>query len=292
MNHLAQSEDINEVSSLLQINQLPVDLADPLIRKYPAMKIGVLSAVEFYIELLANKVMELINHCPSISQWVLTAPPLIKAPAAANLLCWRLHNHLRSRISNRVTLSAMTLQFIGDSEQIADEKDFKLRYEYSRNSLDERIKERSRLKDDISHRRRDFFNKGVIVVNDIKVTGTQQAHMNSSFAKVSPAALNWLYIVELDRTLGVKHPEIEHQINSSRLNTLEEFINVLKSDDHRFTARCISRVFNYSLDEFDRLLNEICEQKRQELYALALGEGRFSGAFFSDKFSRLQRRSS
>ncbi len=292
MNHLAQSEGINNVWSLLQINQLPVNFSDPLIHQYPAMKIGVLSAVEFYIELLANKVMKLIDDCPSITEWVLTAPPLIKAPAAANLLSWRLHDHLRSRISKRVTLSAVTLQFIGDSEQIVDEKDFKLRYEYSRNSLDERIKERSRLKDDIGHRGDDFFNKGIIVVNDIKVTGTQQEHMKNSFDKVNPAALNWLYVVEVDKTLGVEHPEVEHQINCSRLNTLEEFIDVLKSDDHHFTARCISRVFNYNLDQFDHLLNQLGDRKKRELYELAAGEGRFSGAFFRDKFSRLKQQAS
>lgn len=289
MNYIAQSEDINDVSSLLQVNQLPVDFSDPLIDKYPAMKIGVLSAVDFYIDLLADKVLTIIEAFPGIDHWVLTAPPLIKAPAAANLLCWRLYDHLDSKISNRITLSAVTLQFIGDSQEIADETDFKLRYEYSRNSLDERIRERNRLKDDINLRGREFSNKGVIVINDIKVTGTQQEHMKNSFDKVSPAALKWLYILEVDKALGIEHPEIEHQINSSRLNTLDEFINVLKSENHRFTARCISRVFSYSLDEFGRLLNEINDQKKQELYALAEEEGRFSGAFFSDKFSRLRR---
>jgi hypothetical protein len=192
MNNKPQSQGSNSVLSLKQLNRLPVDFTDPLLIQYPAMKLGVLSSVEFYIDALADRVGEIIKASADINKWVLTGPPLIKAPAAANLLCWLLYRHLQLRLSGRVKLSMVDLHFLGDSEQVMDQQDFKLRYEYSNNSLEQRIKERSRLRDDIHLHEHDFLGNGVIVINDIRVTGTQQEHMNSSFERVKPAALKWL----------------------------------------------------------------------------------------------------
>lgn len=288
MTNLPRNQDCNSVLSLKQLNQLPVDFADPLLIQYPAMKLGVLSAVEFYIEALAEKVSEIIEASTDIDKWVLTGPPLIKAPAAANLLCWRLYHHLQLRHSGRARLSMIDLRFLGDSEQVMDLQDFKLRYEYSNNSVEQRIKERSRLRDDIHLHEHDFLGNGVIVINDIRVTGTQQDHMNSSFERVKPAALKWLYILEVEQQLGITQPQIEHQINSSKFDTLDGFVDVLTSADHRFTARCISRAFNYDIDEFSSMLHSLSDQKRQNLYELAVGEGRFEGDFFADKFKLLK----
>jgi hypothetical protein len=144
------------------------------------------------------------------------------------------------------------------------------------------------LRDDIHLHERDFCGNGVIVINDIRVTGTQQEHMNTSFEHVKPAALTWLYILQVEKELGITHPQIEHQINSSRFDTFEDFVNLLTSADHRFTARCISRVFNYDLEEFSNVLQALSDQKRRALYELALGEGRFEGDFFVDKFKLLK----
>jgi hypothetical protein len=88
------------------------------------------------------------------------------------------------------------------------------------------------------------------------------------------------------------HPQIEHQINSSRFDTFVEFLGLLTSADHRFTARCISRAFTYDIDEFSRLLNALSVQKRQTLFELAVGEGRFEGEFFADKFKLLKQQCS
>ena len=292
MNNRLQNQGSKSVLCLKQLGQLPVDFTDPLLIQYPAMKLGVLPAVDFYLDALAERVGEIINASPSINKWVLTGPPLIKAPAAANLLCWRLYRHLQLRLSGRVILSMVDLHFLGTSEQIMDQQDFKLRYEYSNNSLEQRIKERSRLRDDIHLHEQDFSGNGVIVINDIRVTGTQQEHMNTSFGRVKPALIKWLYILEVENQLGINHPQIEHQINSSRFDTFDDFVELLTSADHRFTARCISRIFNYDTNDFFSLLSALSDQKRQSLYELAIGEGRFEGEFFADKFKLLKQQCS
>ena len=112
MNNKSQSQGSNSVLSLKQLNRLPVDFTDPLLIQYPAMKLGVLSSAEFYIDALADRVGEIIKASADINKWVLTGPPLIKAPAAANLLCWRLYHHLQLRLTGRASLSVVDLHFL------------------------------------------------------------------------------------------------------------------------------------------------------------------------------------
>lgn len=278
----------SQVGCLLKIDSLPLDFDQPLLANYPAMKIGEATAVAGYIDALVHKALQMMRSDPQYREWVLTAPPFIAAPAAANLLCWRTFEQLRSRLPDDYRLKLLDLHYASDESDVQDEADFKLRYEYSNNNLEQRIQERGRLRDDISRHAAQLSGRGVIIINDIRVTGTQQKFMQQSFDAVEVGTLKWLYLVEIDPKLGIKHPGIEHQINTSRLQSLDEFIHLLSSRGHRFTARCISRIFAYSFDDYQRVLHSLDITKLTELAKLAKGERRFGGDYFREKYNYLQ----
>lgn len=274
--------------SLKKIDSLLIDFDQALLVNYPVMKLGVVAGVEFYIEKLAVLARSVMQEHLDCKDWVLTAPPFIAAPAAANLLCWCLYDVLADQLPPSYSLSMIDLHYKNLPTGVEDDQDFKLCYEYSNNSVEDRVKERSRMQDDIGLHADAFEGKGVLIVNDIKVTGTQQDFLTSSFAAVSPARLHWVYILEVDRSLASEHPEVEHQINNSNIKSLDEYKQVIQLSDTHYTARCLSRLFNYQIDEFRSLLNALDSAQLSTILGYALGERRFEGAYFSEKLELLK----
>ncbi len=286
---VARKADISVTTQCLKrIDSLPVDFDQALFAHYPAMKMGVNSAVDTYIDPLADRVKKAMSAHPKCKDWVITAPPYLALPAAANLLCWKLAEVLKANLPDGNSLVMRDLHYASVESGVSDERDFKLRYEYSNNTVEERVKERSRLKDDIHQHSEDFAGKGVLVINDIKVTGTQQQHMTQSFERVQPAHIEWLYIFEVDIELGIQHPEVEHQINSSRLQAMHEYQQLICADDTQHTARCISRLYSHALNDFKILVDALGVEKRTYLLALIKAERRFDGDYFAEKTAYLE----
>ncbi len=275
---------------LKEIDSLPVDFDQALFAHYPAMKMGVGSAVDHYIDPLAGLAKNAMSAHADCKHWIITAPPYQAIPAAANLLCWQLLEVLNQSLPDDDSLTLLDLHYTNAQTGARDERDFRLRYDYSNNSIEDRIKERNRLQDDIVQHAAVLAGKGVLVINDIKVTGTQQRHMTQSFEQVKPVHVEWLYIFQVDTALGTKHPEIEHQINSSSLQTVAEYQQLICADDTRHTARCISRLFNHDLDDFKTLVDVLEPHKRTQLLALVKAEQRFDGDYFAQKIAYLKQR--
>ncbi len=285
------SEPIASVSSLQKIDQLAIDLEQDLFAHYPAMKLGRNEEVSFYAGQLATVANNLIKETGDCYDWVLTGPPYNVIPAAANLMAWRVYDLLKQSLNFRYQLAIVNLRLPKKTMVINNAQEFKTYYEYSNNSIQERIKERAKLhqgSDDIIEHEKDFSGRGVIVINDIKVTGTQQRFMQQSFAQVCPAHLHWLYVFDVDEDLGKSDPKIEHRINHSKLQTVNEFSEVICSENIEYTARCISRLFAYEVTEFEILLHQLNANKRAVLLDLAIREGRFKGDFFSEKIGILE----
>jgi hypothetical protein len=285
------SEPIASVSCLQKIDQLAIDLEQDLFTHYPAMKLGLDEDVSFYARKLAKVANNIIKKTEDCYDWVLTAPPYNAIPAAANLMSWRVYDLLKESLNSRQQLSIANLRLPKKSMVINNAQEFKTYYEYSNNSIQERIKERTKLQqnsDDIIKHKQDFCTRGVIVINDIKVTGTQQRFMQQSFAQVGPAHLHWLYVFDVDADLGKIDPKIEHRINHSKLQTLNEFIEVICSEKIEYTARCVSRLFAYETTDFEFLLHQLGAKRRALLLDLATREGRYDGDFFSEKIVLLE----
>ena len=288
----ASSTVSNHLQCLQTIDSLPLDLSRPLFFHYPTMKLGVSSAVDFYIDKLVDLALQSMLKAPECLDWVITAPLFNTAPAAANLLCWKMYKSLLKVLPKERHLSLVDLHLSPQRMKINSKKDFQTYYEYSSNSLEQRVKERSQLhqgSDDIVVKGDDFVGKGVLIINDIKVTGTQQMFMTRSFEKVKPASLHWIYIFEVDKALGVKHPQVESQINNSRVQSLEEFSDVICSDDTHQTARCVTRLFTYEMNDFEVLIKQLSARKRQTFFHYATEEGRFKGDYFIDKYTVLKK---
>ncbi len=266
-------------------------LKQPLAKHYPLMKLGSKTDIAFFADQLAPLAIAHIEANPQIKQWIITAPPHNVIPAAANYICWKIFEQLKQQPALADKLKQIDLKVPKQRMAIKDANDFKTFYEYSNNSIEQRIKERTRLHhgdDDIVIRGDEFKDCGIIVVNDIRVTGTQQEFMQQSFDRVGVADLQWLYIFEVEKQLGLDDPQVEHRINTAKVQTLEEYQAVFTSNDVNYTARCISRLFTHETDQFEHLLRQIDKPRQQQVLDFATREGRYEGEFFAEKFNLLK----
>ncbi len=273
--------------ALEEIRALPLTLDDPLYRHYPAMKLGQRQPIDFFSEKLCQLAASLIRREPD-AQWTITAPPYYQLPAAANLLAYRVRDLLQQQ---GMTVALIELRLNG--QHIArNQEEFNNYDNYSKNNLQQRIAERQKVQQmlDTDGQALHFQGRSVIIINDINVTGTQQSFIQKTLDELQVNACFWLYIFNVEKSLGTRHPEVEHQINNSQINDLDAYAAILADTQTQHTARCITRLFNESFDNFSNLVESLDKETCALIYQLAQHEGRYSSAIFNEKMALLASR--
>jgi len=260
------------VAALHIINGLPLDPDFPLFQHYPAMKLGVRESVREYARLLVPLAREVITRRPDSAEWVIAAPPFFGVPAGANLLAREVHHHLTVEFPSRVLIRATDLRrSIPTGAALQDARSGA----YSREGVDARIEECRRLYEDrtLALDPAVFRERAVLFINDINVTGTQQAFMARAFETVGPASVDWVYVIQVDPCLGRSSPELEHALNTLRLGTFEAFAEVVARADIDYTCRCIRRFMTSPAARLEPLVRELNDTRRRRIYDLATKEG-------------------
>jgi hypothetical protein len=259
-----------DITCLRRIGLAPIDPSDAIFGEYPAFKLGVISSVRHFAELLLPLVKELIASDSQNTDWILTAPAIAsKTPAAANLLCWelfRLSEEEQDSQTRKLTL--IDIQLDGESTSI-DWKDPTKPQDYARLDFADRVTERER-----SSRRLvsnpEFRGRPVLFVNDICVTGAQQHIMQQYFERAEAASVRWLYVIGVDPEVGRSNPEIEWQINFA---PFEDLLRMVAREQIEFTSKCVQRLMHLSTAELDQILRALNQQQRTRLRDLAVLNG-------------------
>jgi len=259
-----------DITCLRRIGLAPIDPSDAIFGEYPAFKLGVISSVRHFAELLLPLVKELIASYSQNTDWILTAPAIAsKTPAAANLLCWELFRLSQEEQDSQTRkLTLIDIQLDGESTSI-DWKDPTKPQDYARLDFADRVTERER-----SSRRLvsnpEFRGRPVLFVNDICVTGAQQHIMQQYFERAEAASVRWLYVIGVDPEVGRSNPEIEWQINFA---PFEDLLRMVAREQIEFTSKCVQRLMHLSTAELDQILRALNQQQRTQLRDLAVLNG-------------------
>jgi hypothetical protein len=277
----------DEVSALHTITSLALDPQLPLFKHYPAMKLGVRESVRFYAALLLPLVEKIVSSRPEITDWVVTAPPLYAIPAGANLIAWEVFRLLTAKNSINANIRSVDLRYSHPSPPSNNPRGA----DYSGSGIANRVQNRQALhegkwapKPDPA----DFRGRGVLFINDINVTGTQQKYVRGTLERVEPALIRWLYIFQVETVLGREHPEIEYALNFLNIATFEEFASVLAHADIDYTSRAVGRLFTYSEEELGPFVRTLDRGRRERLYQLVVEEGSFREEVHRAKLTMLQ----
>jgi hypothetical protein len=247
----------SQTISLHHISELPFDRKSEIFRHYPAFKLGVMASVRHYTQLLLPVLKRVVE---TESGWMMTSPALAsQTPAAANLLCWELFD-LYNRERNSKELSVIDIQY--DNEATAS-------IDYAKLDLADRVTARERLSNRLIPNTA-FHGRPVIFINDICVTGTQQRALQKYFDSVGATKVRWLYLIVVDPEIGNAQPELEWQINFA---PFEELLRLVSREEIQFTGKCVLKLMQLSIVEFDQVWRALDRERRSQLLELAVRNG-------------------
>jgi hypothetical protein len=283
------SQQADRLVALHAITSVPLDPRFPLFQHYPAMKLGVRESVRFYADLLAPLAEAIMTSQRETTEWVVTGPPLYVVPSGANLLAWEVHRLLGERIPSHVSLRAVDLHYTRPNLRSAP--DGLHGQDYSSSGIDGRIRNRQILHEGSTAPQpdpADFRDRAVLFINDINVTGTQQRFARQTLETVHPASIDWLYVIQIDPALGRSNPEVEYSLNHLKLETFEDFAEIVTRGDIDYTSRCVTRFFSYSEGQWELLIGSLDRTRRERLYELVTREGAYGGKENEDRLALLR----
>ena len=272
------AESAERLYALHTITTLPLDPRFPLFAHYPAMKIGVRESVRYYASLLAPLATEIITSEPETMEWVVTAPPLYAIPAGANLLAWEVYRILAGSAASHLSIREVNIRYALPIPSMT--RHLLPGDDYSSSGIDHRIRNRQALHEGEGAPKldpADFRGSAVLYVNDINVTGTQQYYMQRALDAVHPASIHWLYVIQVDPSLGRSNPEVEYSLNYLNLDSFEDFAEIVARADIEYTSRCVARLFAYPQAQLEPLFRSLEATRRKRLHLLASAEGAYTG---------------
>jgi orotate phosphoribosyltransferase len=278
------------LSALHTISTYPFELEDPIFAHYPMMKFGHTQSVSYFAELLVPMALQQIARVPEEDQgWVLTSSPTQGLPNGANLVCRAICDLLAKALPDRQApcLGSMAIQ--GPRLTPRKPADMKLHNDYSRYDLMQRRQFHSALDDAAIYDLANFTGRHVVFVNDINVTGTQLASVTKLLRNAGVKSLNVLLIVNVDCNIGCAFPDLEYEINTSRISDLAEFTSFLRDCEFEPTAKLISRLMSHDPPEFAAIFAALGSPKRQLLHRAILHEGLYTGQMFREKLEVVER---
>jgi hypothetical protein len=278
------------LSALHTISTYPFDLGNPIFAHYPAMKFGHSQSVNYFAELLAPMALKMLTDVPERDQgWVLTSPPLQGLPCGANLVCRALCGQLAKALPDGQAPRLESMDVQGPRIPFANQSDFEGYNDYSRHDLKRRqqfyLPRHGRATYDLAN----FDGRHAVFVNDINVTGTQLATITKLLQRAGVKSLDILLIANVDPKIGCAFPQLENEINTSRIIDLAEFTVFLRDGEFEPTGKLISRLMSHDLHEFGAIFEALRPPQRQMLHRAILQEGLYGGPLFKAKIQTVER---
>jgi hypothetical protein len=273
------------VWALHRVMHLPVDLSQPILAHYPSLKMGVRDSVFQYANLLVPIIARLITTQPHFRDWVITSPALHVIPSAANLLSWQIYEQLSGQSPPEIKLSVINIR---EQNRFADpHANSHLFGDYSQLNLADRVQARQQSHRFVIEDQR-FRDRAIIFINDIKVTGTQQQFLQTYFEQLQAAIVHWVYVINVEESIGAKEPKLESLINYSKYESLAEFAQLIAAKKIDYTSKFIWRLFSYSIPQLNHLFAGLETHKKQKILELVELEGCFRTGLNREKVERLR----
>jgi hypothetical protein len=274
------------LSALHTIHDYPFDLSESIFARYPAMKLGDGGSVDHYAGLLAPIIRQrIVEALPADCEWVLTSPPLQGLPCGANLVCRAVYEILADTLPQDVSLRLDRLNVQGARTPLGSQTDFERFNDYSKQDLKTRQDYRLEGEDGALYDLAGFAGRRAVFVNDINVTGTQLDSIEKLLRRAGVRSLDCFLILNVDRHVGRRFPQLENEVNTSKISSLAEFTSFLRNSEYRCTGKLISRLLSYDAESLEGIFAALDCEKRLLLRRAILEEGIYGGAFFGEKIS-------
>jgi hypothetical protein len=272
--------------ALHTIKSYPFDLREPIFAQYPAMKCGERQAVRHYAKLLAPLAERMIAKAGG-RDWVLVSPPAGNLLSGANMVCADLYPILCEILQGQVDIRPVPLRLIDNWRPFQSEADFQVHGDYA--SLDYASRCRMQYgEDDVEYDRHVLEGREVLFVNDINVTGSHLRWIRSVLGRAKPLGVHALLIVNTFAPIGRRFPQLESELNASRLSGPDELISFLRNADLRCTGKLVVRLLALGSAGLGHVLRSIGRAKRRDVVRAMFEDGSYADDFLKRRLASLQ----
>ena len=247
--------------------------------RYSLLKYGSAAAAVSWGEELANYVLV---HLPEVMHEVgpvVTASAFHRVPTAA----FAVARAMQTRVNGH-----RLVQALGPLEhaRIAREAVYAGEYE----TLDTRSRQSVLADMRLQYQGPALAGRHVVVVDDVRVSGMHELVLAELLQREGPAAIHFVYLVEVHHALGASEPTIEQELNNAAVGSLEALRTLLLSEPTLLNARVVKRILLWprSPQQLDALLGELPDSLLSRLYKAALADGYHRMPPFQGAFVRLE----
>ena len=264
---------------LQELVTIPSDPTGTILEFYAELKVGKWSAIDYYASRLTKPILDALEDHPARDgTWLITAPPMAAVPAAANLLSKQVCQLLAALRPN-AKFHAFNLR----KEPLGP---LFLENHYGSSDYDGRSRY---LRQTTSgwHTEPRLTNSSVIFVNDVYVTGAQEACQRAFFAASGVTNIHWHYILSVTASDHKAAAMIEAPLNYCGLARDEDFIAMLSSAHFTVTSKCLWRLLNLNDYSFQCAVAAMPSHQCRHIISLLAAERVPLTSRISDRISAL-----
>lgn len=142
----------------------------------------------------------------------------------------------------------------------------------------------------LSYQGPELEGRHLVVVDDVRVSGTHEQVLTELLAPLGPARLSFVYLVQVNEHTGTHDSSIEQRLNNSAIDSLEALRELLRTEPTLLNARVVKRILLWprTPQQLDALLGELPDGLLSRLYKAALADGYHRLPPFQGAFARLE----
>lgn len=189
---------------------------------------------------------------------IILPSPYLSIPTASNFLCYYFKKKINAYLFKNDKRSCLESKIFRNQTYVTD---------YGNLNFEERVK---LISNDTYYIDKQFIDgKFCIFVDDIKITGSHEFTVNKILNQYNVnGTFVFVYFAELlNKSI---HPNIENHYNYYAVKGVKEIIEVINRECFQFNTRIIKYILNLNNKEFNFLLENIPNSKREELFHLAI----------------------
>lgn len=128
-----------------------------------------------------------------------------------------------------------------------------------------------------------FYGRHVIIVDDVRITGSHERAIERLFQTLPVASVTSAYVVAIDPALAAQDTCIEDRMNHASITSLHDLYRLMW-DQERYvlTARTVKFVLSRPLDVLDVFLRKIDDDDLRALHMGMLDDGYYAMTAYSE----------
>jgi hypothetical protein len=104
---------------------------------------------------------------------------------------------------------------------------------------------------------RDVAGLPMVVLDDVRITGSAEQQMLDVFAKAKAASITLGYVAMLDTALATVRPSLESELNSYEVKGLGDVLGIIRTGRFALNIRTLKLILSSGSDEIETFLEQV-----------------------------------